>query len=377
MKKYLPILMIAAISAVGFAWWRNTQLVLEQEKGIAEGNGRIELTRYDIATLRAGRVLEVPVSEGDTVDAGTVLARLSSDEAEAKLAAAKAARNRALSAVARAKGAQARAEGAKSRAGGMVHQAEAEIATQEAQLAIAQEDLKNARQLRKQNLISASELTQRQKAYDARQAAVNAAKAAQMQAKAGAAEADAAIAEARAGVEEAQAAVAQAEAEIKVIESVIADLTVTALRAGRVKYTVAGVGNVVAAGSVITTIVDPADVSMDIFLPTPQVARIALNAEARLVIDGIDAVFPASVSYVADRAQFTPKYVETKSERASMMYRVTLKMTREASQKSAEFLKGGMSAVGYVRTDPNAAWPASLAVRLPADEIPSKTATTQ
>lgn len=365
MKKFLPVLVVIVILAAGIAWWRNTQLVPEQEKGIAEGNGRIELKRYDIATLRPGRVLEVPVSEGDSVKVGTVLARLSSDEAEAKLAAAKAARSRALGAVERAKGAQARAEGAKSRAGGTVHQAEAEIAAQEAQLAIAQDDLKNARQLRKQNLISASELIQRQKARDARQAAVNAAKAAQSQAQAGTTEAEAAIAEARAGVEEAQAAVVQAEAEMKMIESVIQNLTITAPRAGRVEYTVAGVGNVVGAGSVITTLVDPSDVSMDIFLPTPEVAKIALNSEARLVIDGIDAVFPASVSYVADRAQFTPKYVETKTERESMMYRVTLKMADEVSHKYAQFLKGGMTAVGYVRTDPNAAWSESLAVKLP------------
>lgn len=366
MKKFLPVLLIVvAVSAIGYAWWHNHEMTAQIPNGIAGANGRLELERYDVATLRPGKVIAVSVTEGENIQAGEVIARLSSDELQAKLAAAKAAKARAESAVMRAKSAQARAEGGKNRALGGIKQAQAEISAQNAQLAIAQEDLQNARHLRREKLISAAELNQREKARAARQAAVNAATAAKLQAQAGEGEANAAIAEAKAGTGEAQAAVAQAEAEIHAVEVYIQDLTITSPQTGLVAYTVAQVGNVVAPGSVIATIVDPTNVSMSVFLPTRDVGKIIIGDEARIVIDGLDAVFPARVIFIAEAAQFTPKYVETANERENMMYRVKVKIDQETARQYAQWLKGGLTAVGYIRYDKNAAWPEKLAVKLP------------
>ena len=60
-------------------------------------------------------------------------------------------------------------------------------------------------------------------------------------------------------------------------------------------------------------LVDLSDVYMTFFLPTEQAGRVALGAEVRLVLDAAPAfVIPASVTFVADVAQFTPKTVETR-----------------------------------------------------------------
>jgi len=77
-----------------FYWLRQPPL----PPGFASANGRVEATEYDIATKRAGRVVEVRVREGDLVEKGQVLAQIDIEEltaqkheAEAQLARARKA----------------------------------------------------------------------------------------------------------------------------------------------------------------------------------------------------------------------------------------------------------------------------------------------
>lgn len=82
-------------------------------------------------------------------------------------------------------------------------------------------------------------------------------------------------------------------------------------------------------------------------------------------MDGLDAVFPAKVTYIASEAQFTPKFVETTEERTKLMFRVKLQIPADVAAKYQGYLKGGMTATGFVRTDAKLAWPADLQPRLP------------
>lgn len=82
-------------------------------------------------------------------------------------------------------------------------------------------------------------------------------------------------------------------------------------------------------------------------------------------MDGLDAVFPAKVTYIASEAQFTPKFVETTEERTKLMFRVKLQIPADVAAKYQGYLKGGMTATGFVRTDSKLAWPADLQTRLP------------
>ena len=196
-------------------------------------------------------------------------------------------------------------------------------------------------------------------------AGIEEAQAAVGQAQAGIEQADAGIQQADGKIQEAQAAIDQAQAAIDRVRSIEDDLVIKAPRETRVEYTVAKVGNVLGAGSKVVTLVDPADVYLDIFLPTQNAGQLQLNTPARIVIDGVDAVFPAEVTFVASQAQFTPKSVETKNEREKMMYRVKLSMDRETALQYKDLLKAGMTAEGIVRLDPNESWPDEYAVRLP------------
>jgi HlyD family secretion protein len=66
---------------------------------------------------------------------------------------------------------------------------------------------------------------------------------------------------------------------------------------------------------------------------------------------------PARITFIAPDAQFTPKFVETASEREKLTYRVKLTVTPEGIRALGGKLKAGMTADGYVRTDTHVAWP--------------------
>jgi HlyD family secretion protein len=116
------------------------------------------------------------------------------------------------------------------------------------------------------------------------------------------------------------------------------------------------------------------DVYMEIFLPAGEAAPLKVGSEGRLTVDnqpGRSA--PAFVSFVSPEAQFTPKQVETKSEREKLMFRVKLQVPKSLVQNFIESIKTGVRGVGYVKVNPNVAWPEWLEsglVTVPTSEAP-------
>ena len=124
-------------------------------------------------------------------------------------------------------------------------------------------------------------------------------------------------------------------------------------------------GAVLSAGGRIATVLELSDVYTTIFLPASVAGQLKLGDEARVVFDAAPQyVFPATVSFVAPESQFTPKTVETQSER--LYFRVKLKAPLPLLV-TEEQVKAGLRGMGYVRIDPAAAWPARLAVKAPND----------
>ncbi|WP_454994544.1 HlyD family secretion protein [Cardiobacterium hominis] len=350
MRKVLLAVLLAA--AAGGGWW----LYQQQESTalpdfVFHSNGRLELNRLDVASLYPGRVERVLVAEGDAVKANEVLVELSSAQSSGQLAAAQAATLRAAELVQRARAGVTQAQQAVARA-------DAEIAAYRQQQKVAKLELDNAKQMRREDLVSASELAKRQADFERATASVKAAQAAR-------AEAQAAVAQGQAAVAEAEAGVKQAQAQADTAASADADMAIRSPLTARVEYRLVEPGTVIGAGSRVISLLDPADVSMNVFLPNATVGGLRVGDEARLVLDGIDAVFPAQVSFIASEAQFTPKAVETADEREKLVFRVKLKVPTEVAQRYDRLLKGGMTGDGYVRRDSSQAWPLALEVRLP------------
>ncbi|EAB2266016.1 HlyD family efflux transporter periplasmic adaptor subunit, partial [Salmonella enterica] len=177
--------------------------------------------------------------------------------------------------------------------------------------------------------------------------------------------AKAAIEAARTSIIQAQTRVEAAQATERRIVADIDDSELKAPRDGRVQYRVAEPGEVLSAGGRVLNMVDLSDVYMTFFLPTEQAGLLKIGGEARLVLDAApDLRIPATISFVASVAQFTPKTVETHDERLKLMFRVKARIPPELLRQHLEYVKTGLPGMAWVRLDERVPWPDDLNVRL-------------
>jgi HlyD family secretion protein len=319
----LTVVVLVAAAAGGYAYWLQDQ-AWRVPPGLARANGRIEVERADVATRYAGRIAQLRANEGTPVRAGDILVQMDTVELLAQLAGAKAAVHRAHQSVARA---------------------EADVALREAELKLAEVELRRGTELVRSNSATQADLDRRTSVRDVAKASLEGAKVA---------------------IEDGKAAIEAAQAQVAQIEAIIADMTLKAPVSGRVEYRLAQAGEVLPAGGRVFTLLDLSDVHMTIFLPTSQVGRVELGSDARIVLDSApEYVVPAKVSFVAAEAQFTPKYVETASEREKLMYRIKLHIDPQVLETYSNYVKAGMTGNAYVKVQNGAVWPPNLAPRLP------------
>lgn len=317
----------------------------------ASGNGRIEAVEIDVATKSPGRLRSIDVEEGAFVTAGQVLAQMDTDQLTAHKRQGEAELRRATISVETANAQVAQREAELRAAAAVVEQ-------RKVQRDSAQRRLDRSERLARGNTVSQQVLDDDR---TAQQGSVAALAAAEAQYAAG----EAGLNAARAQVVDAEAAVDAARASIESIDADIADATLTSPKDGRVQYKVAQQGEVLGAGGRVLNLVDLTDVYMTFFLPTAQAGRVSIGSEARLVLDALpDVTIPATISFVADVAQFTPKTVETADEREKLMFRVRARIPADLLRKYIEMVKTGLPGVAYVRLDPDAEWPARLSDNL-------------
>jgi HlyD family secretion protein len=100
---------------------------------------------------------------------------------------------------------------------------------------------------------------------------------------------------------------------------------------------------------------------MEIFLPSEQAAAVKIGAEGRVTVDYLPKrAVAGQVSFVSPEAQFTPKQVETKSEREKLMFRVKIQIPKDLVTEHIERIKTGVRGVGYVKVRDTAVWPPRL-----------------
>ncbi|WP_202408074.1 HlyD family secretion protein [Novosphingobium silvae] len=339
-------LIVAAVAVAAFALYT----LLKPSglpDGIAGGNGRLEAVEIDVASKSPGRIRDIVVNDGQMVKAGDPIAHMDQDvlnaqkaEAEAQLAEA---RNAVL--VAQTQVAQREAEKAA---------AEATVRQRLAELNASRKRLGRSDTLAREGATSTQERDDDAAQVEGSSAAVEAARAQ-------VASAQVAVTNARNQVIGSSSRVAATQATIQRIEADIKDSTLRSPRDGRVQYRIAQPGEVVSAGGRVVSLVDLTDVTMTFFLPATAAGRLGIGSEARIVLDALpDNPIPAKVSFVADVAQFTPKTVETQSEREKMMFRVKVRIDPVLLRRYITLVKTGLPGMAYVKTDPGVAWPASL-----------------
>lgn len=348
-KRVAALAAVLLAAVIAFLAWRGARPE-GPGPGFVSGNGRIEAIEVDIATRQPGRIAEILVDEGDMVQAGQVVARMDLASLQAQRAESVAREQQARDLVAGAEAQLAMRRSDAAAAGALVVQRRSELDAAGRRLA-------RSTALAAEGAAAAQELDDDRARVQGIAAAVDAARAQQEAARA-------AVASAMAQLVGARSAVAAAVATTARIDAELAEAVLTAPRAGRIQYRVAQPGEVLPAGGRVLNLIDLTDVYMTFFVPETAAGRIALGTEVRLLLDAAPAFpVPAAVSYVASVAQFTPKSVETASERQKLMFRVKAQVDRRTLARHASYVKAGVPGVAWVRLDRNRPWPPELALR--------------
>lgn len=341
-KKLAVVGAIVILGLVAYLVWKNmTQL---DTQALVSGNGRIEATEINISSKLSGQLEEILVQEGDFVEPGQVLARIKVSTLEAQLREVQAQQRQAQDGIATAEAQVAMRISEKAAAAAMVEQRETELVA-------AKNRLVRTEILAKDGAVSKQQL-------DDERADVKSVAAVLSAARAQVDSAQSAIVAARSQVSSARSQVDAIKATIERINFDIEDAQLKAPLKARVQFLVAQPGEMISAGGRVMNLIDLSDVYMTFFLPETVAGRIAIGSEVRIVLDAAkNVVIPARVSFVADTAQFTPKTVETESERQKLMFRIKAKIDPALLQKHIQQVKTGLPGVAYIKIDDNAAWP--------------------
>lgn len=270
-------------------------------------SGNIEAHESLLSFKVQGRIVELPVEEGQWVEAGQVLARLEAADFRQQAALDEAAVRVRESELALALAGSRRQE---------IEAAEQVLLDAEADLKQKQLDFERAQTLHKEEVIS-------DQARDLAETALKRAQAVRENARQR-------LDAVREGTRKEEIAVARANVaqarERLQLSHVNLDYTeLRAPRAGVITVRQAELGEVMTPGSPVVTLADLDNVWMRAYVPETDLGRIRWGQPARLRTDtypGKD--YTGRIAFIADKAEFTPKSIQTYKERVTLVYRIKI-----------------------------------------------------
>lgn len=319
-RRILPVVLVL-IALIALAYWFFILRPQQSADGTLTASGTIEVAQVQIAPELGGKVIAVFKSEGDAVKSGDTLVQLDTTlleaqraQAEAALEVAKANCEAAETNVESAQSAVEAAEAAQSAAQAAVDAAQAnlellasgatslQIASARAQVSQAEANLKAA---------SANLDTARIRV-----------KTAESQAKA------------------AQAQVDAAQAAVDIVNVQIAKMTIIAPADGIILIRAVEPGEMAAPGATLLRLARTADMTITVYIPEDRYGEISLGQLADVKVDSFPSdTFTAEVVYISDRAEFTPRNVQTVEGRKTTVFAVKLRLIDPGGK-----LKAGMPA---------------------------------
>jgi len=137
-----------------------------------------------------------------------------------------------------------------------------------------------------------------------------------------------------------QARVGQANAALDSLLAQRSMLTIASPIDGIVVNVAAHPGEVAPAGAVLLTVADLADLELTLYMPETQIGQVHLGQRVQVKVDSFpDRVFEGQVIHIADLAEFRPRNVATREERANLVFAVTVLLPNDDGA-----LKPGMPA---------------------------------
>jgi HlyD family secretion protein len=296
-------------------------------------SGQVDATAVQVAAEVGGRILEMPVGEGDRVKQGDLIARIDTRDADLALRRAHADRDQA--------DAQLRLMLAGSR-GEDIRQAKAQLDAASGDVAAAAADLRSADTdlQRFEKLLASRSGSEKQRddaqtRRDVGRERVAAARAREQAAREGLARTSAGARPQE--IDLARARVASADAQIATLEKAKADAGLVAPMAGVITEKLLDPGDLAAPRTPIVVLTDLDHAWAEVFVGEPQVPRIKLGQPATIFTDAGGSGIPGTVSYISPKAEFTPRNVQTADDRSKLVYRVKI-----SADNRAGVLKQGM-----------------------------------
>ncbi|HQQ63721.1 MAG TPA: HlyD family efflux transporter periplasmic adaptor subunit [Pseudomonadales bacterium] len=298
-RRFLPTIILIGVAA-GAAAFGYTQWQKSNGNTVYRSNGRLEARQSHIASRLPGTVARLSVQEGDHVQQGQLLAELDSRPLQAEIVRADAAIQ------------QARDQSTLARA---------QLAQHESECDYARNQLGRIQSLSRKQYVSLEQLDNTHMRAESCDAVINASKAQ--------------IAAAESALKVAEAGSARLHVDLD-------DMKINAPFSGYILYRLVEAGEIIPPGGRLFTLVSDTDIYLTVFLPAEVSGKLALGDAVALKIDAKPEVsVPAIVSLLAPEAQFTPKTVETSSERSKLMFRTRLNVDPAFLQQNT-WLKSGM-----------------------------------
>ena len=334
--------------------------LLVPQSGLVQVSGRIESDKVTLASKVMGRVTTIRVREGDTPLAHDVMALLDDRTTQAQLAEAGAAADSAQSQVVSARSALAVL---RQEVPDAIAAAEAGVASAQANLRQAQStehqaglDSERAQRLLQDYLIDAQSAERAALAWKVAQEQLAAAVA--DSSKAEQALRDARVGPLRIRAQEAaltalESAHKQATAHTREIQTLLDELTIAAPLTATVTGRFVNIGEVVNVGTPLYELVDLDKLYLQVYVPEAEIGKVRLGLPAQVFTDAFPGrAFPATVRYIASRAEFTPKEVQTPDERVKLVYEVRLYLDANPEHR----LTPGLPCDAMIRWRADAPW---------------------
>ncbi len=309
----IPVLLVAAGTAA-FFYVRGDQAP-PHYTGFVEGEERI--LRSEVS----GRVLEVSFAEGDRVPANAVIARLD----DADIAARIHSKEEELSVVdAEMRTQSERVEVVDSTWQREMAARQAELQQAESAADLAERTLGREQELVKTGASTAQRLDDERARRDQAHSAVVRLREVLARTRAEGGNVDLARHELEALRQKRDLAEAQL-GELKVTQAKYAIHAPATETVAQTQFI--WPGELAQPGTAMLSVLDPQDKYVQIYVPVAEVGQLRVGQRVEIELDSLPGHrVPGEVSFVADKANFTPEKIETRSDRMGQVYRAKVRI---------------------------------------------------
>jgi HlyD family secretion protein len=300
-------------------------------------SGRIDGDTVDISSKRDGKIVQITVREGDSVEAGQVLARILSPQDEAQVESQRA---NVVENERKLEEAQAAGPARVALADANLAASRAELVRTQAELQQAQVDAERYPPLVETGAAAEQTSDQQQTKLKVARASVDASQKQVLAAEASLQQAKAQLAQ----IATTKANLASSRAQLQRFNANVNDLTITAPISGTILTRSAEPGRVVAAGQTILTMVDLHKLYLRGFVPEGDVGKLKVGQQAQVYLDSNSKEgVPAEVIRIDPQVMFTPENTYFKSDRVKQVMGVKLGL-----KGAYGYAKPGMPADGEI-----------------------------